>query len=75
MILWTIVPLEWVLDDDPAVPQLVEVPVGRMRVLVEAGADGGARIHRLLSTDPADYLHPELQPGAPWPAPPLPAAP
>jgi len=75
MMLWTIMPLEWVLEDDETVPQVVEVPVGRMRVLVESGADGATRVHRLLSTDPADYLHPHLQPGAPWPLPPFPGGP
>ena len=69
MILWTIVPVEWVLEDEPAAPQLVEVPVGQMRLLLERNTDGTARIHRVLSTDPADYLHPQLQPGSPWPGP------
>ncbi|OUM95222.1 MAG: hypothetical protein BAA04_03505 [Firmicutes bacterium ZCTH02-B6] len=69
MILWTIVPLEAVLEDDAAPPALVEVPVGHMRLVLEAGADGRHRIHRVLSTDPADYLRPELAPGSMWPWP------
>lgn len=66
MIFWTVVPLESLLEDDTGVPQLVDVPLGQMRLLVETGSDGTARIHRVLSTDPADYLRLELQPGTPW---------
>ncbi|MFO7310925.1 MAG: YlzJ-like family protein [Bacillota bacterium] len=67
MILWTIVPIESVLDDEPSTPQVVDVAVGHMRLLLEPGADGRTRIQRVLSTDPADYLRPELTPGLPWP--------
>ncbi|HLT58375.1 MAG TPA: YlzJ-like family protein [Limnochordales bacterium] len=74
MILWTIVPVEWVLEEDGPSPPLMDVAVGALRLVLEAGADGSARIHRVLSTDPADYLRPELQPGAPWSPGPWPGA-
>lgn len=75
--LWTIVPIEWVLAEEPpgvdwsagqaaVAPVLAEVTIGSGRVVLETGPDGRARVHRVLSTDPADYLRPELQPGSPW---------
>lgn len=52
-------------DGEPAV-QTFEMSVGTVRVVFEKDAAGAHRVHRILSTDPADYMRPELQPGAVW---------
>lgn len=64
--LWTIIPEELLMDEAEGPTALFEMSVGRARVLLETGPDGSRRVHRVLSTDPADYLRPELQPGAVW---------
>ncbi|MFS8523545.1 MAG: YlzJ-like family protein [Limnochordales bacterium] len=65
--LWTVMPMDVGMDEDDAPASFVEMSVGRSRLVLEHGPDGTARVHRLLSTDPADYLRPEWQPGAAWP--------
>jgi len=65
-VLWTIAPPEWLNDEDDAPPSLVEMSLGRVRLVLEQDRDGTWRVHRVLSTNPADYLRPELQPGAVW---------
>lgn len=64
--LWTIVPEEWIMDVEEAPPAFLEMSVGQARVVLERSTDGTTRVHRILSTNPADYLRPELQPGAVW---------
>lgn len=64
--LWTIIPEELLLDEEDGPVSLMEMSVGGARVLFETAADGTRRVHRVLSTDPADYLRPELQPGTVW---------
>lgn len=66
MLYWTIAPAEWLTEDEEQPPSLVEMAVGRVRLVLERNTDGTERVHRVLSTDPADYLRPELQPGAEW---------
>ena len=41
----------------------VQVMVAGIEVLGYAMPDGGVRVERLLSTDPAHYLRPDLCPG------------
>lgn len=41
----------------------VEVEFGGARLIVVRTADGGARVVRLISTDPRDYLDPRFSPG------------
>lgn len=64
--LWTIIPTEWIMDEEEAPASFLEMAVGQARVLLERSSDGTTRVHRVLSTNPADYLRPELQPGAVW---------
>lgn len=66
MILWTVVPVEEVFPE-PQDLEVAELSVGPRCLLLQRQPDGGHRILRLLSTDPADYLDPRLAPGAPWP--------
>lgn len=64
--LWTIVPTDWLMDEEETPMSFMEMSVGHARVLLENAPDGTRRVHRILSTNPADYLRPELQPGAVW---------
>ncbi len=63
MILYTTVPLEAVFAGDDRSGNMVELDLGSRRLLVEALPTGQARVIKLLSTDPADFLRPEWQPG------------
>jgi hypothetical protein len=62
-VLWTVLPMELVLDGFEKGPVYEEAVVAGARVMVERVAPFESRIVRLLSTAPADYLRPELQPG------------
>lgn len=62
-VLWTVLPAELVLDGFEKSPVYEEEEVAGAKVLVERLAPFESRIVRLLSTAPADYLRPELQPG------------
>ncbi|MGI9952504.1 YlzJ-like family protein [Moorellaceae bacterium AZ2] len=44
-------------------PSFQEIRVGKVTLLVEPVGFHQARVVRLLSTDPADYLHSPYQPG------------
>jgi len=62
--MYTIVPPELIWDDDSLGDSgFVEVDVGGVHMLVQPGGLGRAKIVRLLSSDPNDYLLPQLQPG------------
>ena len=65
MILYTIIPMEYVLEDREGrqVQRPIEVKGNGYSLLVEATGAGTGRIVRLVSTDPAHFLDPELQPG------------
>jgi len=64
MILYTPLPLEQVLEGWNRVAAGIEVEAGGARLLVEPYGPGLARVLRLVSTDPRDYLRPEFSPGA-----------
>jgi len=64
--LWTVVPLDVVMDGSETYqPLYAEMPWknGGM-LLVEAVGLRSARVVRLISSDPNDYLDPALQPGS-----------
>lgn len=63
MVLYTIIPPEELFADDAEPVPPVKAAVGGVAALVTPLGDGTARIERLLSTDPDDYLNPALQPG------------
>lgn len=63
MILHTIVPLHLVLEGHDRQPQWVEVEVQGRTLLVEPVSAAHGRVVRLISSNPADYLRPEWQPG------------
>ena len=62
MILYTVVPVEDVLQEEEERP-LVPAALGDCLLLVEPLGDGRGRIERVLATDPQRYLDPALQPG------------
>jgi len=80
VILHTVMPEEFVLRglDHPegagARPTRIETEAagrsGPVRLVLEEGPDGTWRVNRLVSSDPFDFLDPELTPGRPVPRPP-----
>jgi hypothetical protein len=62
-LLWTVIPAEIVLAGFEKEPVYEEAEVAGTKVVIERIAPFESRIVRLLSTAPADYLRPELQPG------------
>lgn len=63
-VLYTIYPTEVVLEEAEESRVVLEMSVNGHRILATRGLGGGLAVERLLSTDPADYLDPALQPGA-----------
>lgn len=64
MILWTIIPAEWVLAGIEETRQAgTELRIGSLHLEMEETTSRGYRITRLISSDPQDYLRPEYQPG------------
>ncbi|MDI3279890.1 MAG: YlzJ-like family protein [Bacillota bacterium] len=67
MILYTILPPEEIFaeewGEEAAAP--VEVQVDGVILSVSPGGNGSARVERVISTNPEDYLHPFFQPGSP----------
>jgi hypothetical protein len=66
LILYTIVPLETVLDgSDNYVPLYSELPLKNGgTLLLEQCGQNSARVVRLISSNPGDYLDPKLAPGS-----------
>jgi len=65
VILYTPMQLELVLEgfDKTEYPEYKEVNYRGVQMLVEGAGFGKKRIVKLLSTDPFDYLKPEMTPG------------
>jgi hypothetical protein len=64
MIYDTILPPELVFQDQTQLaPQYQEVVIEGIQMLVEVNQASEARIVRLLSGNPQDYLNPRFQPG------------
>lgn len=64
MTLWSILPTELVLNvvvDSP--PLYEEIQCNNINLIVERIGPTQCKVNRLLTTDPQDYLHPEIQPG------------
>jgi len=66
LILYTPMQLELVFDglEEMRPPATREVSIDGVPLLISDTAPGRARVERLLSTNPADYLRPDLFPGA-----------
>ncbi|MDI6823563.1 MAG: YlzJ-like family protein [Bacillota bacterium] len=62
--LWTPMAEEAVMTDPRAYERdIIEITYRGKRLLVEPVSATEARVVRLISTDPADFLRPDLQPG------------
>jgi hypothetical protein len=64
MTLWSILPTELVLNNIDEPPVYEEIQYNNIKMLVEKINPTQCKINRLLSTDPQDYLHPQMQPGS-----------
>ncbi|VBB08027.1 Hypothetical protein LUCI_3292 [Lucifera butyrica] len=64
MILWTILPLEMVLDGIDKSPAYEEIEYAGVKAVVEKISAAQYRIVRIVTSDPQNYLRPEFQPGA-----------
>ncbi len=66
MIIYTPLPLEWVLSGyDSFKPQYLEMDYRGGKLIVEMISPDRGKIVRLISPRPADYLAAENQPGTP----------
>ena len=63
MILWTVLPVELVLAGEEKVAEYEEMEYAGVAVQVEKLSPLECRIVRILSTDPADFLRDDIQPG------------
>lgn len=64
MTLWTILPTEMILSNvDTQATVYEEVTCNNMKLIVEKVGSTQYMVSRLLTTDPQDYLRPEMQPG------------
>ncbi|MBP2654943.1 MAG: YlzJ-like protein [Firmicutes bacterium] len=63
MTFWTIVPMEIVMSGAEITPAYEEIEYSGVRVVVEKLSSAECRIVRVISTEPNDYLRPEVQPG------------
>lgn len=64
MILYTPLPVEDVLAGfEKEAPELIELSMYGTKLLLEQTGLTEGKIHRIISTEPQDYLRPELQPG------------
>lgn len=64
MTLWSILPAELVLNNMDEIPAYEEIQYNNIKMLVEKISPTQCKINRLLSTDPQDYLQPQIQPGS-----------
>lgn len=64
-ILWSVVPIELVLEGlAPEYPKQAEVVVEGRLLQVEPGQDGYGTVVRLVAGQVQDYLDPRFQPGS-----------
>lgn len=66
MILYTVLDMGSVMEDRAGGTATTEsAVVGGVPVILRRTGDGSAFIERVMSTDPQDFLRPELSPGTP----------
>ncbi|MGI6485217.1 MAG: hypothetical protein GX759_07320 [Thermoanaerobacterales bacterium] len=63
MILYTLMPREVIFDGFDKQHEYKEVEVDGIKLLIEPLELNKAKIVRMISTDPQDYLNPNLSPG------------
>ena len=63
--LWTVMPLESDMEgSDTFSPTYAELSWKTAALLVEPLGLGRARVIRIISSNPEDYLNPQIQPGS-----------
>ena len=63
MVLWTIMPMDLVLPPAEASNAYEEINYAGTTVMVEKISNDQCRIVRIISSNPADYLRDDIQPG------------
>lgn len=63
MILWTVMPLDVVFSEPEPAPSYEEVDVDGTKLIVERLSATEAKVTRIISSNPADFLNPNYQPG------------
>ena len=63
MVIYSPVPAEFLLSPPAEDRQFKEIPYGEARILTEVVGEGVCKVVRLISSNPEDYLNPDLQPG------------
>ena len=63
MVIYTPVPLELLVSSTDK-QKFAEMQFGEAKLIIETAEDGSSKIHRVISTNPQDYLNPLLQPGS-----------
>lgn len=59
----TVMPMEVIFPPLEAVVTLKEIPYNGVNMIVEQLPDGRNRIERIISSNPMDFLNPQMQPG------------
>lgn len=59
----TVMPIEVIFPAQEQSISLKEMPYNGVNLLVEQLPDGRKRIERIISSDPQDFLNPQMQPG------------
>lgn len=63
MILWTVMPIEAIFQNNDTTTSYEQIEYAGVKMEVEKVSNNQSRIVRLLSTDPQDYLRDEIRPG------------
>lgn len=65
MVIYTPIPVDFLFNySEDKARRFTEFPYGEARVVAEMSAEGSYRVVRVISSDPQDFLRPELQPGS-----------
>lgn len=63
MILYTPVPVDYLLSLSGKERNFKEIPYGDATIVAEVMEEGTHQVVRVISSNPDDYMNPELQPG------------
>lgn len=64
MILYTLMPVDAVLEGNDREYEIDEITIDGVKLLVEPVNSRFGKISRLISTNPQDYLKPQFSPGS-----------
>ncbi len=63
MILWTVMPLELVFGEQESSTPYEEIEYAGTKLMVERLSPTEGKVVRIISSNPADFLNPQYQPG------------